>query len=176
MMKKLLLPIIIIGASGIGAVCGYFLKLKGAEAALENSAEARTVVDEGAPRKASPGGKKGEDPHGAGGSAAPTYMKFSRQFVAPVMRNGVPAAMMILDVNVEMDPALSESAYAKEPRLRDAVLRVLLRLSSDGSLGDLFSDPDVLEEARSQILNEVRGVIGDGAQAILIMDVGYQTY
>jgi hypothetical protein len=117
-------------------------------------------------------GKK--DDHG---KAAPAnFMKFSRQFVVPIMEQGEPKAMMILDVMIELDDGVGEGVYAEEPRLRDAVLRALLKQSSTGGFGRLFEEPGVLETTRAAILEETRAIIGDGAKSILIMDVGYQAY
>lgn len=109
-------------------------------------------------------------------SAGPVYMKFSRQFVTPIVKAGRPTAMMILDVNIELDPSISDVAYSEEPKLRDAVLRVLLRQAGEGRLSEIFQDSTVLEETRAQLLIELRKLIGDEVRSVLIMDVGYQSF
>lgn len=164
MMKKLLPLLLAVIAIVAGAAGGFFLRASGAPVAPGE--------------KETPREKKGA--HGAKSevhdkkSDAAVYMKFSRQFVTPIVADGRPTAMMILDVNIEIDPALADTIYAEEPRLRDGVLKALLRQSGAGRLGSIFADPAVLEETRREILEEMRAIVGDGARSVLIMDVGYQ--
>ncbi len=191
-MKKLLPILIVIVALVAGAGGGFFLRLSApakasdADAAAAEGETAAHAASKGEEAKADAGDKKEKaekDSHGKkekkGGhgeekSGGAVYMKFSRQFVAPIVISGKPQAMMILDVNIEIDPDVGDSIYAEEPKLRDAVLKVLLRQGATGALGSIFADPAVLEETRAQILEEARAIIGDGARSILIMDVGYQ--
>ncbi len=105
-----------------------------------------------------------------------SYFKFSRQFVAPIVRDGAPEAMIVLDVVLELSPESAESHYAIEPKLRDAVLRALLAQSGKGDLKRMLSDPSLLEETREAILAGVREIIADDAQAVLLMDVAYQPF
>lgn len=171
MIKKIIPFLLILVALVAGAGGGLALRLSAPDAAgaSPEAAEGRSHAKEKPHAKAD--SKSG---HGEAKPEAAAYMKFSRQFVAPIVIGGEPEAMMILDVNIEIDPGLGDSIYAEEPKLRDAVLRVLLRQGSDGSLGSIFADPAVLEETRAQILEEARAIIGEGARSVLIMDVGYQ--
>lgn len=164
-MKKLLPVLLAVIAIAAGAAGGFFLRTSGAPAAAPGGEE-------------TPHEKK--DAHGSKSDAhdkksdAAVYMKFSRQFVTPIVADGRLTAMMILDVNIEIDPALADTIYAEEPRLRDGVLKALLRQSGAGRLGSIFADPAVLEETRREILEEARAIVGEGARSVLIMDVGYQ--
>ena len=170
-MKKLLPILLAVIAIVVGAAGGFFLRASSAPAAPEAGHE---------PKKDGHETPKAKDAHGAKGEAhdkkgdAAVYMKFSRQFVTPIVAEGRPTAMMILDVNIEIDPSLADTIYAEEPRLRDGVLKALLRQSGAGRLGSIFADPAVLEETRREILEELRAIVGDGAKSVLIMDVGYQ--
>lgn len=159
-MKKLIPVVLVIIALLAGAGGGYFLRASALAAASNEGAAP------GEAEKAAHGDEK----------AAAVYMKFSRQFVAPIVVAGRPSAMMILDVNIEIDPSLGDTIYAEEPRLRDAVLKVLLRQGSTGALASIFADPNVLEDTRAKVLAEARAIVGDGAKAVLIMDVGYQKF
>jgi hypothetical protein len=109
-------------------------------------------------------------------AVAGAYFKFSRQFVAPVVRDGAPAAMIVLDVMLEMSPDAAAGNYANEPKLRDAVLRALLTQSANGELKGMLSDPSLLEATREAILKNVQEVIGDQALAVLLLDVAYQPF
>jgi hypothetical protein len=103
------------------------------------------------------------------------YFKFSRQFVVPVLVNGSPGATMVLDVLIEMKPGF-EDLYSDEPTLRDAVLRALLRKTSEGALGRIFAEPELMEALRAEILAEVDQATDGAAQSILVLDIGYQAY
>ncbi len=170
-MKKLLPILLAVIAVAVGAAGGFFLRAAGSPAAP--GGEAATGQKEVAHAEKDAAHVANDDAHGKKGDAA-VYMKFSRQFVTPIVAEGRPAAMMILDVNIEIDPALADTIYAEEPRLRDGVLKALLRQSAAGRLGSIFADPAVLEETRREILEEMRAIVGDGAKSVLIMDVGYQ--
>jgi len=106
----------------------------------------------------------------------PAYFKFTRQFVVPVVLNGEPKAMMIMDVVVEMAPGADEGLYSREPKLRDAVLRALLAQSGNGELPLMLSNPELLEATRGAILHNIQEVIGDEALAVLLMDIAYQPF
>lgn len=120
-------------------------------------------------------GKSGGAKHAKSAEPA-AYFKFSRQFVAPIVNDAEPAALMILDVMIELSPESGESIYADEPKLRDAVLKALLAQSANGDLRSMLTSPDRLEATREAILENVRTIIGDDAKAILLMDVGYQPF
>ena len=191
-MKKLSPLLLIPVAALLGAGGGMALRLSGAGASSEG--HAGDADESGGPQSETnraPSPKK-ENPksvteghgsakeHSKSGSghektAEPsTYMKFSRQFVAPIVKTGRPMAMMILDVNLELDSSAADSVYAEEPKLRDAVLKVLLKQASEGKLEAMFHQPEMLEETRSKILEATRAIIGDSVNSVLIMDVGYQ--
>lgn len=186
-MKKLIAPLIVVLCIVIAAVAGALLRQSRDAGKRVAAAQAPEIAahegdaDEKIDDVSSDQhvvkekhGKK-EDPHG---TAAPsnTYMHFSRQFVTPVIVDGRPDAMMILDVNLNINDSIAGTIYAEEPRLRDAVLRVLLRQAGDGSLARIFTDPQVLDATRAQILLETRSVVGDNVNSVLIVDVGYQKY
>lgn len=120
-------------------------------------------------------GKKADDKHGAKAGEA-VYFKFSRQFVAPIVAGGEPKAMIILDVMIELAPDADEAIYADEPKLRDAVLKALLKQAANGDLPEMLTDPDQLETTRSAVLANVREIIGEDARSVLLMDVGYQPF
>ncbi|OFW99589.1 MAG: hypothetical protein A3E78_00370 [Alphaproteobacteria bacterium RIFCSPHIGHO2_12_FULL_63_12] len=190
MMKKLspflLIPVAaMIGAGGAVAVRisadGSQPESQESEAGAEEPKESEkdsSVVHRNAKQKK---GDHGSNSKHSKSSAAlesdaepSTYLKFSRQFVAPIVKAGHPVAMMILDINLELDSSDADSAYAEEPKLRDAVLKVLLKQASEGKLQEMFQNPEFLEETRAKILDESRAILGDGVKSVLIMDVGYQ--
>lgn len=116
----------------------------------------------------------GED-HGEAREAA-DFFKFSRQFVAPIVRGGRPEAMIVLDVVIELAPGAGDGLYGIEPRLRDAVMKALIAQSGRGELQELLDDPSRLEATRAAVFAGVQDVIGDKARAVLLLDVAYQPF
>jgi hypothetical protein len=169
-IKKILPVIVILVAAIVGGGGGYFAKSQTGKAANnENHGEA----DSGHGKKE----KKKKGGHGAEEEVGATsFMKFSRQFVVPVVERGKPKSMVILDINLEVDNTLNESVYTLEPRLRDAFLSRLLALSNQGMLPQLLEDVDKLEATKAALLETSREIIGDAALSILILDIGIQSY
>jgi len=189
-MKKIVRLLIVPVAALLGAGGGYALRMNAVGAvpgAHSGEAETREAAGSGAvegvapkaeqsrekPHETKENGKNAGSGHQKPGEPS-TYMKFSRQFVAPIVKSGRPAAMMILDINLELDPAAADSIYPEEPKLRDAILKVLLEQASEGKLDGVFRDRALLEETRAKLLDSVRAVVGDDVISVLIMDLGYQ--
>ncbi|MCA8887609.1 MAG: flagellar basal body-associated FliL family protein [Parvularculaceae bacterium] len=173
---------VLAGAALVGAAAGIgarvVLSPPAQAAQSEEDSESATADAHGAKAQDSGhgAGKRGDKGGGHGAAPATAFIEFSRQFIAPAIENGRPVGLMILDINLEVENAVSSLAYSQEPKLRDAVLRTLLRLGSEDSLADLMTNTEKLERVRAAILDECQEVLGDGVLAVLIMDVGYQRY
>lgn len=178
-MQRALL--IVIGASAaVGLAGGAGIRLVAPDGQSAPASEAASEAVESRPTAAS--GHASKSPAKAqkkksGGKVDPAaYFKFSRQFVTPLLEEGEPAALLILDVVIELAPDASEAIYADEPRLRDAVLKALVAQAAKGDLREALTAPDRLELTRAAVLEGVRAIIGDDARAVLLMDVGYQPF
>lgn len=178
-MQKFL-PIIVLAVAGAaGGGGGYFAKSLTAKAApagdMAEAAEGHEEQAGAAHGEEKSAKKKGG--HGKEASAsATTFMKFGRQFVVPIVQNGRPRSMVILDINIEIDTALEQSIYTQEPRLRDALLTRMLMLASAGTLPQVLEDDVKMEAAKAALLETSRSVIGDAAVNVLILDIGIQSY
>ncbi len=190
-MKKLLPIIVILVAAIAGGGGGYFFKSMtapkgGDEHAAADGEHGDDASDHGDAKDDGHGGKKDKkkkkkkDGHGGGHgeseSSSTVYMKFGRQFVVPVVKNGQPRSMIIMDINIEVDSELGESIYAYEPRLRDAMLSDLLTFAGNGDLPQIMEDAETMDALRAKLLETARAIIGDGALQILIQDIGMQNY
>ncbi len=170
MLQKLLPVIVIVIAGVVGGGGGFFAKsmMSGGgdkEAAHEDDAEGH-----GKEKKKKGGG------HGEEDTGSTSYMKFSRQFVVPVVRRGKPKSMVILDINIEVDNSQGESVYSLEPRLRDAILTRLLALAGEDMLPQMLEDVDKMEMMKAALLETSREIMGDAALNVLILDLGIQNY
>jgi len=173
-MKKILPLIIILVAGLVGGGGGYFFKASSSPSDSKESVEEK----HGDPEKKKKKKKKKDKGHGSPEEEGETvsYMKFSRQFVVPVVRNGVPQVMMIFSITIAVEPSLSENAYLYEPRLRDAILARLLQLGSRGELTVITESTEMMAGAKSALLDTAKSIIGDGAREVLILDIGVQKY
>lgn len=126
--------------------------------------------DHGAAKRGLSGG------HGGGGSenAAYGYLKFSRQFVVPVVDATGVGALVVMDINIEVPPDVTESVYLQEPKLRDAMLNTLLSLSNKGAFNGRLLEPANIDTVRARLLEAAQSVIGEDAQGVLILSIARQ--
>lgn len=120
----------------------------------------------------SDGGHGGD--HGEAPKSGTTYYKFSRQFIVPVVNGRNVQSLVILDLNLELDAALSEKAYEMEPKLRDRIMTELLGISSEQRFEATMTDPENLSVIRSRLLSASRSVLSDGVHDVLILDIARQ--
>jgi hypothetical protein len=189
-MKSILKLIPLIIAIILGAVGADFLKqskLEGSSAeSSETSSKAKIDAKHGEKdshgKKADKGkdkkdkkdkkGKKDKKDKGHGDkSAGPSYLKFKRQFVVPVMTDQKVGGLVLMNFSLELNDDAPTGVFTKEPKLRDAYMRVLLEMSSEGAFdGDLVS-PDTYNQLRRNLLGASHRVIDEGVEDILILDV-----
>lgn len=191
-MIKKLIPIILQAAFVFGGVAGgIYLKSSGLLGGAK--AEAHAVEGEdhaseedkdahGEPKKKE--SKKAKDGHGEakGGHGEKTQpgddkgvIKFSRQFVVPVLHDDGQSALVVFDIGIEVPPGASEGLYEFEPRLRDALLSALLKLSNEGIFDNEFFNEGNLSVLRSSLRDAAKSIIGDDAEQILILNIARQT-
>ena len=179
MLKKLTIPIVVLICAAIGGGSGFIAKTKLPKASAKNYVESDTPSSNekqhSADSQHSKNAKKSKN-YGKGASNTQSYMKFSRQFVVPVVENGTPVMIMILDINIAIDGELSESVYRYEPQLRDAMLSSLLALASEGVLAKAPEDKGSMSAVKASLLQSAHEIIGEGATEILILDIGLQSY
>ncbi len=170
-----------------GAFLGYSLKGGGgapAHAESDSHAEKVEKKDRGKKggeekkekkKKDKKSKKKKDGGYGdKGGAEDAGYLKFGRQFVVPVIARDNVNALVILDINLELDPSAAESAYAREPKLRDALLKSLLQLSNEGAFGDRLLDDENLDDIRARLLASAKTVLDDDVVGVLILNVARQ--
>lgn len=150
-----------------------------AEAAHEKVADAKRPAKKPAkkPAKNAHGDEKSKGGHGETSGAADSpygYLKFSRQFVVPVVGSAGVKSLVVMDINIEVPPEATEGAYTLEPKLRDSILGALLDLSNKGAFGEAFLDQANLENVRSELLAAAREVIGEEAQNVMILSIARQ--
>lgn len=162
MSRIIALVIVLAGLAG-GLALGVALRPDGGvEAAAGADAEAA-------------GPSAGAD---AAGSAAPdtevagrAYVKLARQIVIPVVRDRRTEALMLFELALDVPSGMTERAYAIEPRLRDAFLRVLLEMSYTGAFSRDYTDERVLRELRDKLRHAAGRLLDAEVFDVLILDM-----
>lgn len=116
--------------------------------------------------------KKSDDGHDKSSDSGTTsYMKFKRQFVIPVMKDNKIESLVIMNFNIEMNDAAPENSFNQEPKLRDAFMRSLLNLSNEGVFDDDLTSPETFDYIRETLVGAARGILSQGVENVLILDV-----
>ena len=200
-MKKLLFPLLMIFFVIGGAVAADFVKRTGSAGDTDKAHASDKKHKKSAKKKdGHKGDKKKGDSHGKdkkskdkkskdkkkkkkdkGGHGEESYasndvsfFKFKRQFVVPVMTRGKIAALVIMNLSLELNSEIPENIYTLEPKLRDALTRELLSLSNKGVFGANLTSAESYEDVRRTLLSAVTAVTPEGIQDILILDIARQ--
>jgi hypothetical protein len=175
-MKKLLLPILlaVLGVVG-GAGAGWYLKPappspapepcfdeKGVELEPEVCADRRAAEAEAAMAEPTPA-----EPEGP----APDFFKFDRPFVVPLMAKDRVGALMVTSLSVEVENGRLDQVGGREPRLRDALLRVLFDHAYAGGFEGDFTADYVMKDLRRNLLTAARKVAGSAVRDVLVVDI-----
>ena len=120
--------------------------------------------------------KKGDKKKGGdyGDSGEYGFIKFGRQFIVPVVKPDGVNALVVLDINLEVPTDVTETVYAREPKVRDALLSTLLRLSSEGAFNARFTNAENMDQIRGELLEAARAVLGDDVHEVLILSIARQ--
>ncbi len=161
MISKLLPVLLALIGLGVGGGAGLFLR---PAPAVDASAE---TAD---PHTAAPNASTGE----ANAETAPEYVKLSNQFVIPVLEGGRVSSMVIMAVSLEVAHGTSDAVYAREPKLRDALLQVLFDHANAGGFKGEFTDGANMILLRKALLEAAQSSIGDSVTDVLINDIARQ--
>ena len=126
-------------------------------------------------KKDSHGASSGGGGHGGGDtSGAPTYYKFSREFVVPIIEDDRVKSLVILNLNLQIDTASSQNLFSQEPALRDNIMTTLITLSADDEIFNSLNSIEHYETIRSMILNNLQNSFSTGIENVLILDMARQ--
>ncbi len=118
--------------------------------------------------------KGGYDGGGASDGSGSSYMKFSRQFIVPVIRQNGVGSLVALDINLELSASANENVYLQEPKLRDAMLSALLRLSNEGAFNAQLLQPENMEKIRIDLFASAQSILGEDVTGVLILNMARQ--
>jgi flagellar protein FliL len=173
-MKKLLLPIILTAiGSGSGVAAGLFLfppsepepAMGPCGDVMEHEAEA-PMTEEEMLAAAAEGGESV--------NAGFEYVRLPNQFIVPVVKDGSVAAMVALSLSLEVPTGQKEATLLVEPRIRDAILRVLFDHANTGGFDGTFTASAVMRDLRAAMLQATGVAAPDLVSDILIVDIQRQ--
>lgn len=168
-MKKLLPLLLGIIGLGTGLGAGIFLKEPEPEPAEDSTAEEHAPA-----KKDSKSSKHDKDDHGDHDDEADKdvdYIKLNNQFVVPLVADGAVVSLVVLSLSLEVDPGNEEMIYEREPKVRDAFLRVLFDHANAGGFSGDFTRLSNMIVLRDSLREIARKTLGDVVQNVLIIDL-----
>lgn len=164
---------LLLQAAGVSAGVFVALMLKNGQADSHAAPAADAEQGEaGEKGEAKDGDKKKGGDYGDSGEYG--FVKFGRQFIVPVVKPDGVNALVALDINLEVPSSVTETVYAREPKVRDALLSTLLRLSSEGAFNARFTNAENMDQIRAELLEAARAVLGDDVHEVLILSIARQ--
>ncbi|WP_121060620.1 flagellar basal body-associated FliL family protein [Chachezhania antarctica] len=166
MLGKLLPVVFLVVGAGAGIGAGMFLMPSAEE---EQMAEGEDGQEES-------GDDVAKDDHGNNHDDAvePSeveYVPFTQQFIVPVVKKDRVTSMVVLSLSLETGPGGTEVIFNKEPKLRDAFLRVMFEHANRGGFAGTFTNPDQLDMLRIALREVGQQVAGSTIHDVLIVDI-----
>lgn len=159
-MKTFLIPgMMILAGLGLGVAGGVVLRPAGQTA---------TATETAVPTQTGPGGAQTEVGSHA---AAAEYLKLPNQFVVPVVVNGQVASLVVISLSLEVVPGNNEAVFAREPKLRDEILRLFFDHANSGGFSGSFTDAASLSTLRRNLVEVAQAVLGPVVTDVLITDI-----
>lgn len=103
--------------------------------------------------------------------SASEFVKMSNQFVIPVVKKDVISALVVVSLSLETRPGVSEDIYAREPKLRDAFLRVLFDHANMGGFHGAFTNAETMGVLRRALHDVAQKEFGTDILDVLIVDI-----
>lgn len=102
------------------------------------------------------------------------YVKMSNQFVIPVISGDKVTSLVVASLSLEVGAGASQIVFSREPKLRDAFLRVMLDHASIGGFDGNFTTAPRLGALRTALLEAARPVAGTQVSDVLITELARQ--
>jgi flagellar basal body-associated protein FliL len=156
-MAKLLPIILLVLGIAAGGGAGVLLK----------APEEEECLDEACPKEE----KAEHEDDGHAEESEPNYVRMKNQFVVPVVRDERVHSLVVLDLSLETEPGTEDLIHSREPKVRDAFLRVLFDHAHIGGFDGTFTESGRLSLLRVALLEAAQSVIGPSISDILITDI-----
>ncbi len=161
MLAKLLPIILLLVGTGGGIGAGLFLM----PTPDAHSQDADHASDDGDPVPMMDDHGNEIDPE------ATEFLKMGNQFVIPVVQKDVISSLVVVSLSLETKVGANEEIYAREPKLRDAFLRVLFDHANMGGFHGAFTNAETLDLLRAALRRVAQKELGDDIVDVLIVDI-----
>jgi len=104
-------------------------------------------------------------------AVAHDYVKLNNQFVVPVVSGGRVKSLVVLSLSLEVRAGDRETVYQREPKLRDAFLRVLFDHANSGGFDGAFTKSASMTGLHSALRESAQKTLGPTASDVLIIDI-----
>ena len=175
-MQKIIALVIVLFGVGGGLALGVALRpgdaVPGPDDAAAGTHSAEAAGEHGATEPVG-AGHGGEDSAGDDGEALSDrdYVTIGRQIIIPIVKGGKTQALMLFDLALDVPSSMAARTQAARPRLRDAFLRELFKMSYTGAFSSTYTDERVIEELRAKLRAVARRLLGDAVAEVLILDI-----
>lgn len=102
------------------------------------------------------------------------FAKLSNQFVIPIVNDKGTEALVVLSLSLEVLAGETQAVHAREPKLRDALLRVLFDHANLGGFDGHYTRAENMDLLRRMLFDTARAVAGPVVQGVLILDIARQ--
>jgi flagellar protein FliL len=102
------------------------------------------------------------------------YVRLNNQFVVPVVLEGKVSSLVVLSLSLEISPAIRDTVFEREPKLRDAFLQVLFDHANLGGFTGNFTNIENLTHLKTTLLEVARRELGTEVSGILIESMARQ--
>ncbi|WBU63272.1 hypothetical protein [Paracoccus aerodenitrificans] len=178
MLRKLLLPLILIAVVAGGLFAGEMLRPG------DGKSDAGAVgADEALPDKGASGHESDENDADAGEGRADeeeeqaedsAYFRFPTQFFVPVMHRDRLDGVMVFTLTLEMPYDQQEAVFSQEYLLRDALLRSLMIYANTGGFDGNYTIEPRMQRLRRTLLDTAHKASGGIVTQVLIEDIARQ--
>lgn len=163
MLSKLIPVLFLIGGAGAGIGAGLMLGTGGPDP------EAPVYEEKSAAKETAP--QADAQPLDRGDVE---YVKLTNQFVVPIVRNDSVASLIVLSLSLETHGPMTETVFAREPKLRDGFLRVMFDHAHMGGFSGAFTKAENMEILRAALRDVARAELGGDVLDVLIVDIARQ--
>ena len=99
------------------------------------------------------------------------FVRLNDQFVVPVLVDGEVRSLVVLSLSLEVAPGATGPVFEIEPKLRDALLRVLFDHANSGGFSGAYTAAGPMERLRRSLLETTQKIAGPVVRDVLILDL-----
>ena len=161
-MKKLVLlvAVVAVGAAA-GAGGGLFLKPAAKDDACAEPCEDKDKAEAGKDKAEG----KDED------KSETTYISLKNQFVVPIIFEERVSSFVVISLSLEIENGTEEAIYSQEPKLQDALLRVMFDHAYMGGFSGAFTESERMTSFRQALRETASAVVGESLVDVLITEL-----